>query len=68
MVKQIRVCDETFDHLVRLKAFMTLKTGEDLSMGDMVNILVDHFPKQRLNLEEGDIFIVEGPVEQPKQE
>jgi predicted CopG family antitoxin len=58
MVKQIRVSDEAYTSIVRLKGFLELKRGEDMSIGDMINELLDHYPKQSLGLAEDDIFEV----------
>jgi predicted CopG family antitoxin len=64
---QIRVADETYTKLVRLGGFLEMKDGEKLSMGAIIEELLDRYPKQRLYLDEGDIFEVEGPDE-PKQD
>jgi predicted CopG family antitoxin len=64
MTQQIRVSDETYASLVGLKGFMEMKDRVPLSMNDVINELLDHFPKQTLDLEENDIFKVNEP---PKQ-
>jgi predicted CopG family antitoxin len=63
MTQQVRVSDEAYTSLVKLKGFLEMKRGVDMSMGDMINELLDHYPKQRLELKDGDIF----EVEEPKQ-
>ena len=61
MTQQIRVSDETYATLVGLKGFMEMKDRVPLSMNDIINELLAHFPKQNLNLSEDDIFTVSEP-------
>jgi predicted CopG family antitoxin len=64
MTQQIRVSDETYATLVGLKGFMEMKDRVPLSMGDMINELIEHYPKQHLDLETNDIFTVNEPKPQ----
>jgi hypothetical protein len=62
MVKQVRLDDELFYQLVRLKGFLEMKDGVPMSMGDMVRELFDKYPKQKLFITEDDpLFKDEGP-------
>lgn len=54
MGKQVRLDDETFVFLVRLKGFVILKTGVDMSNGDMIQELMAHYPLRKLNIPEDD--------------
>lgn len=61
MTQQVRVSDETYATLVGLKGFLEMKDRVPLSMGDIIDELIQRYPKQRLDLEENDIFKVDEP-------
>jgi predicted CopG family antitoxin len=65
-MKTIRVSDETYSILVGLKGFLELKDRVDLSMGDMIDELIEHYPKQHLDLDNNDIFEVTEPAQPEK--
>jgi hypothetical protein len=62
MTVNIRVHDDTHVNLVRLKSFIQLKEGFEMSMGDFIDELLAKYPKQTLELDENDpLFFIEGP-------
>jgi len=62
MAVNIRVDEELHTILVRLKSFLQIKQGYEMSMGDFIRELVEKYPKQTLELDENEtLFRVEGP-------